>query len=44
MVEFLEYFESRNGEDFFGRSDVVSERKGRVKDITETLSQNNRKN
>lgn len=29
---------------FFGRSDVVSERKGRVKDITKTLSQNNGKN
>lgn len=29
---------------FSGRSEVVSERKGRVKGITETLSQNNGKN
>lgn len=29
---------------FSGRSDVVSERKGRVKGITEALSQNNGKN
>ena len=29
---------------FFGRSDVVTERNGRVKDITKPLSQNNGKN